>query len=61
VLTGINVAGVPFVVWGVVVYDVWLTLFGLALHMGGKNWFLDRMALLYDAMVSAPGTPRSAD
>ena len=46
----LNVAGVPFVVWGLVVFDLWLTLFGLALHMGGKNWFIDRMALLYDEM-----------
>jgi hypothetical protein len=30
------------------VLDVWIVLFGLAVHMAGKNWFLDRMALLYD-------------
>jgi hypothetical protein len=58
VLTGLNVAGVPFVVWGVVAFDPWLTLFGLAVHMAGKNWFLDRMALLYDEMtLNAPGSP----
>ena len=58
VLTGLNVAGVPFVVWGLVVFDPWLTLFGLALHMAGKIWFIDRMALLYDDMtLSAPGSP----
>lgn len=66
VLTAINAAGVPFVVWGVVTYDVWMTLFGLAVHMAGKNWFIDRMALLYDAMaeqdeVSAPGSRPPAD
>lgn len=66
VLTGLNVAGVPFVVWGLAVFEPWLTLFGLAVHMAGKFWFLDRMALLYDAMqdqpdVTAPENPRSAD
>ena len=53
-LTGLNVAGVPFVVWGLVVFDPWLTLFGLALHMAGKIWFIDRMALLYDDMTLNP-------
>ncbi len=53
VLTAMNAAGVPFVVWGVVVYYPWITLFGLAVHMAGKIWFIDRMALLYDAMAGA--------
>jgi hypothetical protein len=47
----------------VAVYDVWMTLFGLAVHMSGKIWFIDRMALLYDAMagddVTASESPRS--
>lgn len=51
VLTAISALGVPFIVWGVVVYDVWLTAFGLAVQMAGKVWFIDRMALLYDDMV----------
>ena len=47
--------------WGLVVLNVWIALFGLAVHMAGKNWFLDRMALLYDDMVAdgAPGNPAS--
>ena len=53
VLVAINGLGIPFVVWGLVVLDVWITLFGLAVHMAGKNWFLDRMALLYDDMIAA--------
>ena len=53
VLVAINTLGLPFIAWGLVALDVWITLFGLAVHMAGKNWFLDRMALLYDDMVTA--------
>lgn len=58
VLTALNAAGVPFVVRGLVVRNAWTVLFGLAVHMAGKNWFLDRMALLYDDMTS--GSPDAA-
>jgi len=54
VLTGINCLGLPFVVRGLVVRNGWAVLFGLAVHMAGKNWFLDRMALLYDDTTSGP-------
>jgi hypothetical protein len=65
VLTAINILGLPFIVWGLVALDVWIALFGLAVHMAGKNWFLDRMALLYDDMAAAhprpdPGGSREA-
>ena len=61
VLTAINILGLPFIVWGLVALDVWIALFGLAVHMAGKNWFLDRMALLYDDMAAAPPQPDPAD
>ena len=48
VLTAISVLGLPFIIAGLVVLDGWLALFGLAVLMAGKIWFLDRMALLYD-------------
>ncbi len=51
VLIAISTSGLPFIVWGLIALDVWIVLFGLALQMGGKNWFLDRMALLYDDMT----------
>jgi hypothetical protein len=54
VLIVLNCLGAPFVVRGLVVRDGWQVLFGLAVHMAGKNWFLDRMALLYDDMTSGP-------
>ena len=56
VLTAINTAGVPFVVRGLVARNGWQVLFGLAVHMAGKNWFIDRMALLYDDMTAGPST-----
>ncbi len=55
VLTVISAAGVPFLVWGLIVLDPWITAFGLAVQMAGKMWFLDRMALLYDDVSSAAG------
>ncbi len=52
VLTLINTLGLPFVIWGLVELDFWIVAFGLAVHMAGKNWFLDRMALLFDDMTA---------
>ena len=54
VLVVINCLGVPFIVRGLVARHGWMVLFGLAVHMAGKNWFIDRMALLYDDMTSEP-------
>ena len=48
VLTGINTLGLPLVVRGLVVLDGWLVVAGLAIHMAGKNWFLDRMVWLHE-------------
>jgi hypothetical protein len=53
VLSGLSAAGLPFLVWGLVVLDPWITLFGLAVQMAGKLWFLDRMALLHGDVSSA--------
>ncbi len=65
VLTGINTLGLLVLAWGLVVLDVWAVLCGLAIHMAGKNWFLDRMAILYDDMTTPaspqPAAPQTAD
>jgi hypothetical protein len=53
VLSAISAAGVPFWAWGLIVLDVWITAFGVAVQMFGKLWFLDRMALLYDDVHSS--------
>jgi hypothetical protein len=61
VLSVISAAGVPFLVWGLVVLDPWITAFGLAVQMAGKVWFLDRMVLLYEEVSSGaePVPPQS--
>jgi hypothetical protein len=41
-----------FVIYGVVYYHLWATLFGAALVYAGKLWFLDRMAWLYRDMAA---------
>jgi hypothetical protein len=53
VLSAMSAAGVPFWVWGLIVLDPWITAFGVAVQMLGKLWFLDRMALLYDEVVTS--------
>ena len=61
VLLGFNTLGALVTAWGLVVRDAWAVLCGLAIHMAGKNWFLDRMAILYDdvdpAGAKRPSTP----
>jgi hypothetical protein len=58
VLGAVSAAGVPFVARGLVVRDGWMVLFGLAVQMAGKVWFIDRMAILYDDVAPARG-PRN--
>ncbi|PWW23680.1 hypothetical protein JD79_02855 [Geodermatophilus normandii] len=59
VLAALSTLGVPFVVRGLAVRNGWMVLFGLAVQMSGKVWFLDRMAILHDDVVpaGAPGGP----
>jgi hypothetical protein len=55
VLGAVSALGPPFIAWGLVVRDTWIVLFGLAVQMAGKIWFIDRMPLLYDDV--APPDP----
>jgi hypothetical protein len=59
VLGVISALGVPFVARGLVVRNGWMVLFGLAVQMAGKVWFLDRMAVLYDDVAPAPSAQDS--
>ncbi|HET6735041.1 DUF6653 family protein [Mycobacterium sp.] len=58
VLSVVSALGLPFLVWGLIVLDPWITAFGLAVQMAGKLWFLDRMALLYDDVSSGAAGAR---
>jgi hypothetical protein len=49
-LVGLNTLGLPIVGWGLVVSNAWMVVAGLAVHMAGKNWFLDRMVWIYEDM-----------
>ena len=62
VLSIVSAVGLPFLVWGLIVLDPWITAFGLAVQTAGKLWFLDRMALLHDDVSSAgEGAPPRTD
>jgi hypothetical protein len=61
ILGAVSALGVPPIVRGLVVRNGWMVLFGLAVQMAGKMWFLDRMAILYDDVgptsANTPATP----
>ena len=45
------VIGLLPLAWGMLWLEIWPALFGLAVILGAKLWFLDRMAWLYDDMA----------
>ena len=53
ILSGVSGIGMLFVFWGVFAFDLWPTVFGMALVYSGKLWFLDRMAWLWEDMKDA--------
>jgi hypothetical protein len=53
-LSAVSAAGLLPLSLGLWRYDAGLTLFGLALSMGAKLWFLDRMVWLHDTRPDAP-------
>jgi hypothetical protein len=61
VLTGINTVGMAVLVRGLVVLDPWMTAAGLAVHMAGKNWFLDRMVWHYEDATREQATAQGSD
>lgn len=60
-LTGLNAAGAPVVVRGLVAMDGPLVLAGLAVHMSGKIWFLDRMVWLYEDVTGAQASEQRGE
>jgi hypothetical protein len=53
ILSAVSGIGMLFVFWGVLVFDLWPPLFGMALVYSGKVWFLDRMVWLWQDMQDA--------
>ena len=46
--------GLPFIVYGLIDFDVVATFAGVLIVLGGKLWYLDRMVLLFeDAKLSS--------
>lgn len=61
-LTAANAAGFAVLVWGLVVLNPWITLWGLTTTMGAKLWTFDRMVWLWrEAGPSRETHGRSAD
>ncbi len=52
-LMAFSAAGAPFYLWGLVTLSLWPAVFGMALIMAGKLWFIDRMVWLYEDMRRA--------
>lgn len=52
-LTAANAAGFAILVWGLVVLDPWITLWGLTAAMGAKLWTFDRMVWLWRSSLRA--------
>ncbi len=58
ILSVVSGIGLVPLVWGLWQLELWPVLTGLALSMGGKLWFLDRMVWLHADM--APARPEYA-
>ena len=52
-LAGVSAAGLGLLAWALWRLEPWAVLSGLALSMGAKAWFVDRMVWLYDDMRRA--------
>lgn len=46
-LTAVNALGFSILLWGLIVLDPWITLWGLTATMGAKLWTFDRMVWLW--------------
>lgn len=53
ILSAVTAVSTIFVIWGVMVLAVWPTVFGTALIILSKLWFVDRMVWLYEDMRDA--------
>jgi len=46
---------------GLIILDPWMTATGLAVHMAGKNWFLDRMVWHYEDVTREQAAGSASD
>jgi len=53
VLTWVSAVGMAILVYGLVVLNLWATICGILVGVGGKVWFVDRMVWLYRDMKDA--------
>ncbi len=53
ILSAVSGIGMLFVIWGVVMFDPWPTLFGIMTVNLSKLWFVDRMVWLWNDMQDA--------
>jgi len=53
ILSIVSGIGMLFVIWGVLMFDPWQTLFGAMVGYLSKLWFLDRMVWLWHDMQDA--------
>lgn len=61
ILSVVSGIGMLFVFWGVLMFEFWPTILGMALVYAGKLWFLDRMAWLWEDMKGVPEYSTRAD
>lgn len=52
VLNMASFLGLPIVGWGLIDLNIWATALGMVFITGGKLWYIDRMAILYDDVVA---------
>lgn len=50
ILNAVSALGAVFIIWGLIVLNVWSTLLGFTLVTLGKLWYFDRMVWLYQDM-----------
>lgn len=54
ILSALSALGMLCVSWGVLAFDLWLTIYGMIIVYFGKAWFLDRMVWLWYDMKDHP-------
>jgi hypothetical protein len=59
VLSAVAAIGLLFILWGVLMFDPWPTLFGTMMAYLGKLWFADRMVWIWNDMQDATPEYRS--